>query len=388
MPAAKSLRDLLRIRAANEQLIDNVNSNLGSAVGFKKSTDGGMTNEPAVLIFVPRKIKNTWLPISQQIPPTLNSPDGLTCPTDVVEGSSYDESYLKMYDGDGVEVGSGAAGVSPSSQLIGEAPLSHDNVKLLEKLHGWSNTMPAGGRLAGADSNGMGYTGTAGCFVRDRSSQALGILTNHHVADHANNVLLFPWFNGRPAGQVIRLSEYVQDQQRFPGIIDQPNAWYRVDCAFLELASGMDTQIDPALPGIGPVGAPLPLDLDTMGPLGRGVTSVGSRRGVQKGRIVAFSYEFHDGQVAIYTDYLIIGDDNLNERGVQVTRTAFSDHGDSGKIIVTDDDTHSVVALLWGGWQKRLRRGKMQEDWTYAIDINYVLDRMDVDVVTGLEGDV
>jgi hypothetical protein len=42
------------------------------------------------------------------------------------------------------------------------------------------------------------------------------------------------------------------------------------------------------------------------------------------------------------------------------------------------------VALLWGGWQKRLRRGKMQEDWTYAIGINYVLDLLDVDVVSTL----
>ena len=384
MPPASSLGDLLRIRAANEQLIDNVNHNLGSAVGFKKITDGGVTDEPAVLIFVPRKIKNSWLPVSQRIPDTLSGPDGLTCSTDVVEGSSYQEGYVKMYDGDGVEVGPGAAGVSPWSQLIGEAPLSGENVELLEGLHGWGDTMPAGGRLAGTDTNGMGYTGTAGCFVRDRSTQALGILTNHHVADHANNVLLFPWFNGRPAGQVIRLAEYVRDQHRFPGIIDQPNAWYRVDCAYLELTNGMDTLIDPALPGIGQVGTPLALDLDTMGPIGRRVTSVGSRRGVQSGTIAAFSYEFHDGQDAVYTDYLIIGDDEVNEEGVQITRTAFSDHGDSGKIIVTDDDDHNVVALLWGGWQKRLRRGRMQEDWTYAIDINYVLDLLDVDVVSDL----
>jgi hypothetical protein len=384
MPAANSLHDLLRIRAANEQLIDRVNGNLGSALGFKKTTDGGMTNRPAVLIFVPRKIKNTWLPVSQQIPSTLSGPDGLTCPTDVVEGSAYQESYLKLYESDGSEVGSGADGVAPWTQMAGEAPLSNQNVELLEKLHGWSDAMPAGGRLAGFDSNGYGYTGTAGCFVRDRSSQALGILTNHHVADHANNILLFPWFNGQPAGQVVRLEEYARDDQRFPGVIDAPNAWYRVDCAFLEIPGGMHDLVDPLLPGIGEIGSPLALDLETMGPVGRRVTSVGSRRGVQSGKIVAFSYEFHDGQEAIYTDYLIIGDDDLDERGVQVTRTAFSDHGDSGKIILTDDDTHNVVALLWGGWQKRLRRGKMQEDWTYAIGINYVLDLLDVDVVSTL----
>ena len=384
MPSASSLRDLLLIRAANEQLIDKVNGNLGSALGFKRTTSGGMTDEPAVLIFVPRKISNTWLPVSQHIPTTLTGPDGLSCPTDVVEGSSYQEDYIKVYDSDGIEVGSGATGVRPWSRLIGEAPISQANIVLLEELHGWGNKMPAGGRLAGTDSKGKPYTGTAGCFVRDRSSQALGILTNHHVADHANNVVLFPWFNGRPAGQVIRLKDYVHDQDRFQGIIDQPKAWYRVDCAFLELASGMDVLIDPELPGIGPVGSPLALDLDTMGPVGRRVTSVGSRRGLQRGTIAAFSYEFYDQQKAGYTDYLIIGDDDVNSQGVQVTRTAFSDQGDSGKIIVTDDADKNVVALLWGGWQQRLRHGKMQEDWTYAIDINYVLNLLDIDIVSTL----
>ena len=101
---------------------------------------------------------------------------------------------------------------------------------------------------------------------------------------------------------------------------------------------------------------------------------------IQSGTIVAFSYEFHDGVNSIYTDYLIIGDDDVDENGRQVTRTAFSDHGDSGKIIVTDDAQHNVVALLWGGWQERLRPQKMQENWTYAIDINFVLDLLGVDI--------
>ena len=146
----------------------------------------------------------------------------------------------------------------------------------------------------------------------------------------------------------------------------------------------MDALIDPELPGIGPVGSPLALDLDTMGPVGRRVTSVGGRRGLQRGTIAAFSYEFYDQQEPGYTDYLIIGDDDVNSEGVQVTRTAFSDQGDSGKIIVTDDANKNVVALLWGGWQQRLRHGKMQEGWTYAIDINYVLNLLDIDIVSTL----
>lgn len=380
MPEATSLRDLLRIRAANRDLIDSVNANLGSALGFKRPTGGNVTDQPAVLIFVPRKIDNRWLPASQRIPTVVHGPDGLTCPTDVVEGGSYEERFLRLYTPQGNPVATGAAGVEPWSRLIAEPLLSEDNVDVLEILHGWSGEMFAGSRLAGIDLDGFGYTGTAGCFVVDRSTGQRGILTNQHVADHVGNVLKFPWFNGRDAGTARRLFELVRDDQRFPGIINLPNEFYRVDCAFLELDPDIADNTNLELHRIGRIGAPLALDLGTMGPLGRRVTSVGSRRGVQRGTIVAFSYEYNDGVNSIYTDYLIIGDEDVDENGRQITRTAFSDHGDSGKIIVTDDDQHNVVALLWGGWQERLRPRKMQENWTYAIDINFVLDLLKVDI--------
>ena len=380
MPDAKNLQDLLRIRAANRDLIDSVNGNLGSALGFKRPSGGNVTDQPAVLIFVPRKIDNRWLPASQQIPTLLNGPDGLTCPTDIVEGGSYEERFLKLYTPQGNPEATGAAGVEPWSRLIGEPPISNANVDVLEILHGWDKEMFAGSRLAGFDQDGFGYTGTAGCFVVDRSTGQRGILTNQHVGDHAGNVLKFPWFNGKDAGTVRRLFEYIHDDQRFPGVIDLLNEYYRVDCAFVELDADIADNTNLELPGIGSIGAPLNLDLATMGPLGHKVTSVGSRRGVQSGTIVAFSYEYNDGVNSIYTDYLIIGDEDVDENGRHVTRTAFSDHGDSGKIIVTDDDQHNVVALLWGGWQKRLRPRKMQENWTYAIDINFVLDLLNVDI--------
>ncbi len=366
MPDAKNLKELLQIRAANRDLIDSVNDNLGSALGFKRPTGGNVTDQPAVLIFVARKLDNRWLPASQQIPTVLHGPDGLTCPTDIVEGGSYEERFLKLYTPQGNPEATGAAGVEPWSRLIGEPPLSKANVDVLEILHGWGEAMFAGSRLAGFDQDGLGYTGTAGCFVVDRSTGQRGILTNQHVADHVGNVLKFPWFNGRNAGTVRRLFEYIHDDQRFPGVIDLLNEYYRVDCSFLELDTDIADNTNLELPGIGSIGAPLNLDLASMGPLGRRVTSVGSRRGVQDGTIIAFSYEYNDGVNSIYTDYLIIGDEDVDENGRQITRTAFSDHGDSGKIIVTDDDEHNVVALLWGGWQKRLRPRKMQENWTYA----------------------
>ncbi len=49
---------------------------------------------------------------------------------------------------------------------------------------------------------------------------------------------------------------------------------------------------------------------------------------------------------------------------------------------MTDDNRLQPVALLWGGWRKQLRVGRGQENWTYAIDINVVLDRMDATLMT------
>ena len=349
MPRATCLRDLLRIRAKNRKVIERVNKNLGSALGFKRKTGAdGVSDEPAVLIFVPEKIENHWLAKKQKIPKILEGPDGLTCPTDVVVGATYDDFYLKLYGSDGWSVGHGPDSLISGLELRGEAPISEENVKLLEKLHGWTRKMTPGSRLVGADAEGYEYTGTLGCFVKERRTGKLGILTNHHVADREGNVLEFPFLGGRDVGIVKRLYEDVSDEDRFPGVVDEPREYYVVDCAFVALKPAIVRDIDPKLPSIGKIGPPLPLDLDTMGPVGRRVTSVGQRRGKQSGRIVAFSYEYEDGRRSYHTDYLIIGDEAVDKVGRQVYRTAFSDPGDSGKVIVTDDRKHMVSSFsIW-----------------------------------------
>jgi hypothetical protein len=55
MPEAQSIRDLMRIRAHNQQLLDSINGNLGTALGFKKRTGQALSSQPAVIVFVPRK---------------------------------------------------------------------------------------------------------------------------------------------------------------------------------------------------------------------------------------------------------------------------------------------------------------------------------------------
>jgi hypothetical protein len=122
---------------------------------------------------------------------------------------------------------------------------------------------------------------------------------------------------------------------------------------------------------IGETGPLLRTAPETMHVIGQKVISVGRTRGVQRGTVVAYAYEFEDDTYSVYTDFLILGEDG----------SALSFKGDSGKIIVTDDDEHRPLALLWGGSQERLRHGREQENWTYAIDLGKVLDLLQPDIL-------
>ena len=376
MPAASSIKDLIQIRHANRDYIDSLNGNLGSALGFKRRTGEEVSDEPAILIFVPRKIDPKWLPGDQVIRKELEGPDGLTCPVDVVEGGRFEDTVLWAFD----EFNERDYLVS-WDRLRGPHPLSKSQRGLREQLRGWAKKVMPGAQLAGFDNQDNGYYGTLGCFARDADGM-LGFITNQHVADRKNNTLYFPEHHGLPIGIATTLYEWVRDEHRLEGIVDEPNALYRVDCAFVELSAEIDdADVEPRLPLIddadqvtyAELGEPLALDFDTMGPVGYQVLGVGRTRSLQRGKITAFGYEFHDvGPASRYTDYLIIGEDG----------TEFSDPGDSGKLIVTDDDNLRPVALLWGGWREQLRVGRGQENWTYAIDINQVLELLGVTIVT------
>lgn len=376
MTIAASLNDLLKIRFDNRELIERVNGNLGSAVGFKFTGDA-LTDEPAVIIYVPQKLHPSWLPADQVIPEFMQSADGLVCRTDVIQASrSWQDmvTLLAVHPQDPnrtLPVG--------FADLKEPPPLTSRNLEALQALHGATERMFAGARVFGRDQDGNGYSGTAGCFVRDRATQRLGFLTNAHVADREGNKLYYPNFNGLVAGVAQRLATEVPDERLFPRL-NRRAAFYNIDCAYVELADDIASRVDPRLYGVGTIGQPLKLDLDTMGPVGRRVISVGSRRGVQSGRIAAFSFEFEDGQDSYYTDYLMIGEDGVSQDGISLLPTALSDHGDSGKLIVTDDHEHNPVALLWGGWSEQRRPGRPLEKWSWGIDINRILDTLEIDI--------
>jgi hypothetical protein len=379
MPDAKSLKELLLIRNENREYLDSINGNLGSALGFKKRTGYAISDEPAVLVFVPRKIDPKWLPTGQEIRKELKGPDNLTCPLDVIEGNRQ-EIFVKVANQDNPD----EELALPWSMIQGPAPLSAEQLILREKLQGWSKKIMPGAQIGGKDSKNIEFTGALGFFAKDRVEE-IGFVTNQHVADHIDNILYFPWFGARPCGIVKNSVDFVPADIRFDNLIRDRNAFYKVDCAFVALDQDIGKDdIDVRLPLIGqsqeismkPIGQPIVPDLNSMGLLGRKVMSIGPKRSLQRGTIYGFAYEYKDeNSKRFYTDYLIVGGNDEE----------FSMGGDSGKLIVTDDVELRPIALLWGGRRQTLRSEHEQEKWAYAVDISLVLSSLGIDFASEAE---
>lgn len=350
MPQARTLRDLMRIRAHNRDLLESINGNLGTALGFKKKTGQALSSEPAVIVFVPQKINPKWIPGSQLIPKQLEGPDGLSCPLDVVEGGKAEAEKEVM----------------PAVDALGE------------RLRGWDDKVWAGSQVSDwvNQEKGAYSLGTLGAFCRERNGGTLGFLTNQHVGIQPGQKLFHPVPWGTLLGTTVRVIEYVEDQKWYGPLIDEPKTYVRVDCAFVRLDKEFKTSdINPQLMGAGKLGPVKSISVDDMSIIGQKVLRVGRTTGLRRGTIVAFGYEFIDERdLTAYTDLLIVGDNEI----------PFSTHGDSGSLIVTNDDHLNPVGLLWGGWQEKLRTGHAQENWTYGIALSRLLDALKIDIVSSL----
>lgn len=343
MRKARSLGDLLRIRAANAPRLEAFNQNLGTALGYK-TVNGKWTDEPCVILYVPTKRSEANLGRDQRIPELLYGPDELYCPTDVVIA--------------------GRAGVE-----VPIPELDLENRTVVEELRSGSLGILGGIQLWGYEG-GDDFIGTAGCLVTRASDGRKGLLTNQHVGGSGGRSIYHPQREGKRIGVTRRAIETEPDEKYWDGLIDEVDAHYRIDCAFIELSEAVLGDAHSGLHRLGPIGAPLPLELHTMGPLGKKVVSIGRTRGITRGTIIAFGYEWYDEETSGYTDYLILGEGNQ----------VFSDVGDSGKLIVTDEEQHRAVALLWGGRCETLRQDCGAETFTYAVDINKALGRLGLSI--------
>lgn len=203
---------------------------------------------------------------------------------------------------------------------------------------------------------------------------AIGFLTNQHVGIEPGQKIYHPIPWGTHIGSTEQVIEYVEDQEWYGPYVDEPKAFIRADCAFVKLEPGFN-DINPQMMGVGELGQVKNISLDDMSIIGRRVLRVGRTTGLRRGTIVAFGYEFIDDKDATaYTDLLIIGDNNI----------PFSTHGDSGSLIVLDNEELNPIGLLWGGWQEKLRSGYAQENWTYGIALSRVLDALEIDLISSL----
>lgn len=345
MKQATTLKQLQLIRAHNRDYLDSINGSLGTALGKKKYTGTSViSDDAAIIVFVPFKIKDKWLPRAQKIKDKLIGPDNLWCHLDVVQSSQAKEILR----------------------------LEEDQSDISEKLRGWDDHIWMGGQVS-IKSKGTAYSmGTIGAFVKRRKSGNLGLLTNKHVANEPGTKLYYPVPWGINLAVTKEAHEFVEDQEWYSGI-DEPNTFVRVDCAYAQLTNEISAvDIRNEILSVGKIGPAIDIDLDSISIIGQKVMRIGRTTGLRYGQIVAFGYEFYDDKtVTAYSDLLMIGEDNI----------PFSTYGDSGSLIVTNDKYRNPIGLLWGGYKSKLRTGRQQENWTYGIGLKRVLDKLDIDLL-------
>ncbi len=349
---AKSLRDLMQIREDNRGRIKKA-KNLGSALGFKWAMKKN-TKRPCVIIFVKKKIKPGEADTDELIPEVLEGKNGTWCLTDVVAGG---------------ETGNVASESLPE--------LSPGNKKVVETLNSGKSELTGGIRLAYDIGDNEEGHGTAGIAVKNREGH-IGFLTNQHVASDGVREIYHPHLSNTPIGSTYNPGEY---SVRYTGFkkwygIKTGNTRAQVKCdfGFIKIDDSLKSKVRPGLFGIGNVGPVKKIDIDTMDIIGQKVISVGCSRGIQRGMVVAYSYEWKImGIKSIFNDLLITGEEG----------GAFSYHGDSGKIIVTDDEEHLPLALHWGGVMGLLddENDEGQQSWSKASELNKILEHSGLNIL-------
>ncbi|MBU8934013.1 MAG: PKD domain-containing protein [candidate division Zixibacteria bacterium] len=207
--------------------------------------------------------------------------------------------------------------------------------------------------------------GTIGCRVKDAGGNVYALSNNHiyanvNAASIGDNVLQpGPTDGGTdPADAIGTLYDYE------PILLD-----------------GSDNYIDAAiaLTTTGNVGTATPTG-DGYGTPSTQIVSASIGQNVQKyGRTTGWTHgEVSEVNVTVEVCYIPRGPMMCAESAIMVdqiaiTPGAFSDGGDSGSLIVTDDGKNNPVGLLFAG----------SPDYTLANPIHYVLDRFNVTIDDG-----
>lgn len=361
---AATLLDLMTIRAFHSKIFRRFG--LGTAVGFR-IRNGALTDIPAILVFVARKVHRRWLGHVQCLPRTLEGPGGLWCDVDVVEFSYH-----------------GAPVPTPKEQLYTE---------LANGLRGADPFIGSGSQVASQET-----CGTLGAIVKSRTgNKQVGFLTNWHAAvdlDYPNQKMFHPLppnlGPGVYLGSVERATSFITDDLWY-GIYAaiNPETFVRADGAFIPFADSFDiSNVSTIVKGVGEIGDVKAIDLQSPvnSLIGKHVMKVGRSSGLTTGTILAYALEYNDEKgICFFTDFLVVGE---NQQPCDL-------EGDSGSLIILmgeDGDKPRPIGFIWSGTGNRgrlkLKCGHGPEKWTSGVDLGRLLDLLELDLITtgaGLE---
>lgn len=358
---ATTLLELMTIRAFHSKILRRFS--LGTAIGFRIKR-GMLTDVPAILVFVARKVHRQWLSHLQCLPTALEGPGGVWCDVDVVEFSYY-----------------GAPAATPKEQLYTE---------LVDGLRGSDPVIGSGSQVASQETYG-----TLGAIVKSRTGNLqVGFLTNRHVAvdlDYPSQKMFHPLppslGPGVYLGAVERATSFITDVLWY-GIFagTNPETFVRGDGAFIPFAEEFDmSYVTTSVRGIGEIGDVKTIDLQSpiSSLIGRQVEKVGRSSGLTSGTIMAYALEYNDEKgICFFTDFLVVGEN----------QQTFDLEGDSGSLILLageNGEKPRPVGIIWGGTANRgrlkLKVGQPPENWTSGVDLGRLLDLLELDLVKSSE---
>ncbi|KAK6931936.1 hypothetical protein RJ641_001560, partial [Dillenia turbinata] len=359
---ATTLLELMTIRAFHSKFLRRYS--LGTAVGFRIRR-GGLTDIPAILVFVARKVHRQWLSHIQCLPAYLEGPGGVWCDVDVVEFSYY-----------------GAPAPTPKEHLYNE---------LVDGLRGSDPSIGSGSQVASQET-----CGTLGAIVKSRTgNRQVGFLTNRHVAvdlDYPSQKMFHPLppslGPGVYLGAVERATSFITDDLWY-GIFagTNPETFVRADGAFIPFAEDFNiANVTTLVKGVGEIVEVNKIDLQSSinSLIGRQVVKVGRSSGLTTGTIMSYALEYNDEKgICFFTDFLVVGEN----------QQTFDLEGDSGSLILLtgqNGEKPQPVGIIWGGTANRgrlkLKVGLPPENWTSGVDLGRLLDLLELDLITTSEG--
>ncbi|KAI3828403.1 hypothetical protein L1987_02504 [Smallanthus sonchifolius] len=355
---ATTLLELMTIRASHSKILRCYS--LGTAIGFRIRR-GVLTDIPAILVFVSRKVHKQWLSPIQCLPTILEGPGSVWCDVDVVEFSYF-----------------GAPEPTSKEQLYTE---------IVDDLRGSGSCIGSGSQVASQETYG-----TLGAIVRSQTgNRQVGFLTNRHVAvnlDYPNQKMFHPLpptlGPGIYLGAVERATSFITDDLWygiFAGI--NPETFVRADGAFIPFSDDFDmSTVTTSVKDVGEIGdvniINLQSPINTL--IGKKVMKVGRSSGLTKGTVLAYALEYNDEKgICFFTDFLVVGEN----------QQTFDLEGDSGSLIILkgeEEEKPRPIGIIWGGTANRgrlkLKVGQPPENWTSGVDLGRLLNLLELDLIS------